>query len=272
MAFPGTLAFLLFLVLQLRAGSAFELLHIGPSRTGTQTLYVAVKTLGLNPIHAGFNHSVVRQPICEYLFGGGPRDAAMQIFDKWDACMDEPCNFMYEDVLADYPNAKFLLPAIDVEAWYESFKHWFEDMWFYKFKEDVANVAKRTLKIKRSITYAVMDAGTDWWMQQQFTTDHCWASRAWGCRFDKHEGMTAEENATCKGNFTAFYKKAKAIIPPERLLIFNYSDGWGPLCKFLGKPIPDEPFPFADAFHREEAEASSSFLQSDLQLHPRVEL
>ena len=34
-------------------------------------------------------------------------------------------------------------------------------------------------------------------------------------------------------------------IPKERLLIFNAKQGWGPLCEFLGKPIPDGPYPRA---------------------------
>ena len=38
------------------------------------------------------------------------------------------------------------------------------------------------------------------------------------------------------------------MIPRERLLIFNFSDGWGPLCEFLGKPVPDEPFPHVDRY------------------------
>jgi hypothetical protein len=36
------------------------------------------------------------------------------------------------------------------------------------------------------------------------------------------------------------------IVPPDRLLVFELKDGWEPLCKFLGKPIPQEPFPFAN--------------------------
>jgi hypothetical protein len=32
-------------------------------------------------------------------------------------------------------------------------------------------------------------------------------------------------------------------VPPERLLEWSAQDGWEPLCKFLGKDIPDEPFP-----------------------------
>ena len=31
--------------------------------------------------------------------------------------------------------------------------------------------------------------------------------------------------------------------PEEKLLVFKATDGWEPLCKFLGKPVPDVPYP-----------------------------
>lgn len=35
----------------------------------------------------------------------------------------------------------------------------------------------------------------------------------------------------------------KRIVPRERLLLFKLEEGWAPLCEFLGKPVPDVPFP-----------------------------
>ena len=32
-------------------------------------------------------------------------------------------------------------------------------------------------------------------------------------------------------------------VPADRLLVFEVKHGWGPLCKFLGVPEPDTPFP-----------------------------
>ncbi|HNS88382.1 MAG TPA: sulfotransferase, partial [Parvularculaceae bacterium] len=32
-------------------------------------------------------------------------------------------------------------------------------------------------------------------------------------------------------------------IPKDRLLVFEAKDGWAPLCAFLGKPVPSEPYP-----------------------------
>lgn len=46
-----------------------------------------------------------------------------------------------------------------------------------------------------------------------------------------------------KKDFLEHDAMVKELVPPERLLIFKLSDGWEPLCKFLGKPIPEKPFP-----------------------------
>ena len=32
-------------------------------------------------------------------------------------------------------------------------------------------------------------------------------------------------------------------MPPSNLLVFNVKQGWEPLCTFLGKEVPAEPFP-----------------------------
>ncbi len=43
--------------------------------------------------------------------------------------------------------------------------------------------------------------------------------------------------------FVAHSDFVKATIPPEQLLVYEVKDGWGPLCEFLGLPVPDAPFP-----------------------------
>lgn len=35
----------------------------------------------------------------------------------------------------------------------------------------------------------------------------------------------------------------RGLVPKERLLEWHIDDGWDPLCKFLGKPVPDMEFP-----------------------------
>jgi hypothetical protein len=39
----------------------------------------------------------------------------------------------------------------------------------------------------------------------------------------------------------------RGLVPKERLLEWSAEDGWEPLCKFLGKPIPNQPFPRVNA-------------------------
>ncbi len=34
-----------------------------------------------------------------------------------------------------------------------------------------------------------------------------------------------------------------ATIPKDRLLIHEAKDGYGPICDFLGLPMPEEPYP-----------------------------
>lgn len=39
------------------------------------------------------------------------------------------------------------------------------------------------------------------------------------------------------------YANVRAVVPKENLLEFKSEDGWEPLCKFLGKPVPEGPYP-----------------------------
>ncbi len=34
-----------------------------------------------------------------------------------------------------------------------------------------------------------------------------------------------------------------STVPTDRLLEFTVTDGWAPLCQFLGQPVPSVPFP-----------------------------
>lgn len=53
-----------------------------------------------------------------------------------------------------------------------------------------------------------------------------------------HDGETAATEF-----FDAYTETVKATVPADRLLVFDVRQGWGPLCQFLGVPVPDEPFP-----------------------------
>ncbi len=46
--------------------------------------------------------------------------------------------------------------------------------------------------------------------------------------------------------FLAYNNKVQQEIDPSRLLVYNIKDGWGPLCAFLGVPVPTIPFPHSN--------------------------
>ena len=59
---------------------------------------------------------------------------------------------------------------------------------------------------------------------------------------DFFEGKFEDKAFTIK-KFNAWTEEVKRTVPPEKLLVFEVSQGWEPLCAFLNKPIPDKPFP-----------------------------
>lgn len=55
--------------------------------------------------------------------------------------------------------------------------------------------------------------------------------------------------------YLSHYEHVRSVVPPERLFNFNITDGWGPLCEFLGKEVspPEAPFPhFNKSKHSDE--------------------
>ena len=46
------------------------------------------------------------------------------------------------------------------------------------------------------------------------------------------------------GRFARLYsERGRPSIAPERLLVFDVSEGWKPLCNFLGVAVPEQAFP-----------------------------
>ena len=44
--------------------------------------------------------------------------------------------------------------------------------------------------------------------------------------------------------FNRHSEEVKRVVPNDRLLVYEVSEGWGPLCSFLDVPVPDDkPFP-----------------------------
>jgi len=59
------------------------------------------------------------------------------------------------------------------------------------------------------------------------------------------QGKPYDRTALREG-FLAHYKHIRSVVPPSNLLEFHSEDGWGPLCEFLGKEVPEEPYPHSN--------------------------
>jgi hypothetical protein len=53
--------------------------------------------------------------------------------------------------------------------------------------------------------------------------------------------------AHCIAVYERNVARVLAEVPPGRLLVHRLGDGWGPLCAFLGVPVPDAPYPSSNS-------------------------
>ncbi len=56
-------------------------------------------------------------------------------------------------------------------------------------------------------------------------------------------GGRPDDEATALARYRRRSAEVRAEVAPERLLVFDVAEGWAPLCAFLGRPVPDTPFP-----------------------------
>jgi len=67
-------------------------------------------------------------------------------------------------------------------------------------------------------------------------------------------------NDLSRDNVITVYRRHNAEVrrafPPDRLLVFEVSWGWAPLCEFLGVAIPDRPYPKTNTTEEFQARAN----------------
>src|SRR4051812_8385868 len=52
------------------------------------------------------------------------------------------------------------------------------------------------------------------------------------------ETFYAGFEANGKRRFREYYEEVRCLVPRERLLEISVTEGWGPLCRFLGREVP----------------------------------
>ncbi|KEY73651.1 hypothetical protein S7711_07699 [Stachybotrys chartarum IBT 7711] len=131
---------------------------------------------------------------------------------------DTPAIAFSEDLIAAYPEAKVVLVERNIDSWYQSYMTAIIENMFHP-------VSSVLYHLDRSFIHVIGKV--------QRTTVEGWL------------GIKSKEDAEhlAKQRYREYYALIRKITPPDRLLEFKLEQGWAPLCEFLGKPIPDEPFP-----------------------------
>lgn len=183
----------------------------GLGRTGTYSLKFALNQLGLGPCHhmEEVIHDIPRQsPLWEAAIAGKPDWGA--IYQGYNSAVDWPTASFFRELATVYPGAKFVLSTRTPESWAESFGETIYTV--LKGREHAPPDKRGWLEM---VVKVVAKAGIPLDLDR--------------------DGLI---NA-----FIAHERAVKAAIPADRLLVFDVKQGWEPLCAFLGKPVPADPFP-----------------------------
>ena len=129
----------------------------------------------------------------------------------------------YKELSEYYPESKVILGLRDPESWYNS-------AYQTIYRVDPGGY----LKAKIGLQSLYKKRARDIMQIVQMVNKSIWG----GLFEDKFED---KEYAIEKYN--QHIESVKEEVDPNRLLLHSAKDGWEPLCKFLNKEVPDEPYP-----------------------------
>ncbi len=187
---------------------ALRVVGAGLGRTGTASLKAALEILLRAPCYHMME--VFMRPADTTVW----RDAANGAMPDWGAFLDGyaaavdwPAAAFWQELAAANPDAIILLSTRDPERWWES--------------------ASETIFAERDGPPPIPGF-------EEMIEAILGAKRFTANRHDKDEAIAA---------FNAHVEHVRRTAPKERLVEWTASDGWAPLCKALGVPIPKTPFP-----------------------------
>lgn len=194
-----------------------EVIGAGFGRTGTKSVKASLEILGLGPCH--HMHELAEHPesICWWkkLADGEPADWE-QAFKGYRSQVDWPGAFFWREICETYPDAKVLLTVRDPQDWYDSFCRTIAKSIAFPEMSKTPELREMRRVAQKVILEGVFEGNID-------------NKGAMIARFNRHNDDVI------------------ATIDPERLLVYNVAEGWGPLCRFLGKDIPSVDFPAANS-------------------------
>jgi hypothetical protein len=206
---------------------SLQVIGAGLGRTGTMSLKLALERLGFAPCEHMINLVGDPERVALWLEAArrkaaGEPIAWERLFAGYRATVDWPSVYFWRELVAAYPNAKVVLTVRDPERWYASAGDTILRLTEPRAADGspipLAPEVVERRKLLDPLVDAVLFQGT-------------------------FQGRVADREFAL-GVFRGHIEAVRAEVPAERLLVFEVGQGWDPLCRFLGVPVPEgEAFP-----------------------------
>jgi len=221
----------------------FLCIGAGLPRTGTTSTFIALEQLlpgkCLHMVRS-VTESKIHAPFWAKASKGELTDEDFKQFIESERLSAAVEFLWWKDLSRLYPNAKVLLTVKDPVKWYNSVK----------------NSIRNTVGFANTLIALPLRA-LSWLMgvsMQPATFSFCVGTYL-GARYPGGIfGVVDSGEDTAVRFFNAWKADVIKEVAADRLLIYDVAEGWDPLCKFLGLPKPDRPFPRANKtqHHHEE--------------------
>ena len=192
---------------------SIKVIGAGFGRTGTLSLKGALELLGFDPCYHMVE--VMERPTHSDAWFRTSQSGKVDwsVFDGFASVVDWPAARYWRDLIERYPSAKVVLTLRDPDSWYKSVS----DTIHVRLTSVLPADAPESDRRHRAMATKIVLTDT------------------FGGRFsDKEHAIEVFERHNAA---------VRESVDPSRLLVFRVKDGWEPLCRFLDRPIPNEPFP-----------------------------
>ena len=204
-----------------------KVIGAGFGRTGTWSLKAALETLGFGPCY--HMTEVFAHPEHADFWTSAWRNEPVDwegVLGSYESTVDWPACTFYEELLERHPDAKVLLSVRDPDPWYESTRSTIYELSMLIEESTMSRWISGLISLLIFGGFAGGRSG----MANEII---------WKGTFDDR----FEDKEYAIEVFERHNEEVKRRVPPDRLLVYEVKEGWGPLCEFLGVPEPDEPFP-----------------------------
>ena len=189
----------------------------GLSKTGTKSLANALQILGYT-VYDFPEHVNIHGDEWRALYSGNETPDFVSMYEGVDAVTDLPAAYWYEELLQAFPDAKVILTVRDNdEVWVQS---WVKHL---QLSRDLGMFSKLALGF--------------------FAKPRKFLDLATKADTAVYGSVNPTATILFKKKYNAHNERAKAVVPAEKLLVYNVKQGWDPLCQFLGVDVPSQEFP-----------------------------